>query len=202
MDDESLVIEIDGVYVAEDIFNVYFLCDLEHCKGVCCTTDSASVGAPLTTKEQKVLQENQNRIQKYLPVNNQKVLQEKGIYERKDIRFFTSTMPESSKCTLAVQEQGCWQCVVQKKQDELKLQKPISCSLFPIREERGRDGKPILVMEYWNECERAYDYGYEEEVMVYEALKTGLVQRFGEGFYNKLDKLVKSGELDSLLERE
>lgn len=200
MEDDSLVLEIGGIYVAEDVMNILFACDLDKCKGACCATGDASIGAPLTDLELDNIQQNKVKILSLLPQENQDGLAKTGLYERKDVRYFTPSLPKTAQCSYAVKDSGCWSCVIQQNKAQLGFDKPNSCSLFPIREMMTDDFKPLLILEGWDECDPGYERGEREDILVYQALKGGLVQRFGEKFYNALDNFVQSGQLDDYIQ--
>ncbi len=202
MEENGLVIQFGDIHVSEDILDVFFSCDLSKCKGACCATENASVGAPLRDTERETIEHNQAAILALLPRENREAIEHKGLSERHDIRFFTTTMPDSAQCTLATQEKGCWSCIVQRQQENLGFKKPLSCSLFPIRELMTEDGKPLLVLECWDECDPAFEKGEKDDVLVYEALKDALIQRFGTAFYQAIDDFVRSGKLAEMIEAD
>ncbi|PIW69642.1 MAG: DUF3109 domain-containing protein, partial [Ignavibacteriales bacterium CG12_big_fil_rev_8_21_14_0_65_30_8] len=79
---ESSKIVINDVLVREEIFTQKFTCDLNKCKGACCTLKS-EFGAPLLENEISLIQENVDNIEKYLTGEHIKEIRENGFYEEK-----------------------------------------------------------------------------------------------------------------------
>ncbi|MBP5569775.1 MAG: DUF3109 family protein, partial [Prevotella sp.] len=64
--------------------------------------------------------------------------------------------------------------------------KPISCSLYPIREKRFSNGLVGLNYNKWDVCRDAVVKGRKEGIRVYQFLKEPLIRRFGEDWYREL----------------
>ena len=64
--------------------------------------------------------------------------------------------------------------------------KPISCSLYPIREKNF--GNNLIGLNYnrWNVCRDAVEKGKALGLPVYQFLKEPLIRRFGEAWYQEL----------------
>jgi len=60
------ITEIEGVWVNAEIFETKFTCDLEKCKGACCTVES-EYGAPITKDEINKINGKLHIIKEYLP---------------------------------------------------------------------------------------------------------------------------------------
>jgi hypothetical protein len=68
----------------------------------------------------------------------------------------------------------------------MKWQKPISCALYPIREDTLSNGLTALAYHRWHVCKDAVKKGDELKMPVYKFLKEPLIRRFGEEWYQAL----------------
>ena len=93
-------IEIQDVFVNSDVFETKFTCDLEKCKGACCTMES-EYGAPLTEEEVYEIEEILPVIREYLSERNWNEINDKGFYEEKQGQLMTtSEQPRLCFCLL------------------------------------------------------------------------------------------------------
>jgi hypothetical protein len=80
--------------------------------------------------------------------------------------------------------------------------KPISCSLYPIREKQFQGGLVGLNYNRWDACRDAVIKGKALQLPVYLFLKEPLTRRFGEEWYQELcavaDELRAQGLLPAL----
>ena len=198
MNDNSIIFPFGSIYVSEEVLTNYFACNLQACKGACCTKIN-SVGAPITDNELAQLKASTNTLAPLLPTAHRQSLEKLGPSERRDIRIFTQTHKPTGSCVFVKYEHDVALCAIQQHSAELGFVKPISCSLFPIRETRTHDGKILLYVEYWDECDPAFDRGDEEDIPLYVFLKNALVARFGNELWEAMHEFVRSGKLDELL---
>lgn len=68
MEGNVYFIKIEDITVSSTIIDEYFQCDLEKCKGACCTIENA-YGAPITFEEVNILENIKEKLYKYLPEN-------------------------------------------------------------------------------------------------------------------------------------
>jgi hypothetical protein len=73
------------------------------------------------------------------------------------------------------------------------MEKTISCHLFPVIAHKGKNGDHTRVNYEPREklCNPACALGKKLQVPTYEFLKEPLIRKFGEEFYNALDKVAK-----------
>ncbi|HVK97990.1 MAG TPA: DUF3109 family protein, partial [Flavisolibacter sp.] len=74
--------------------------------------------------------------------------------------------------------------------EKLTWKKPISCHLYPIR---INDGKEYTMLNYEPRetlCSAACTFGERLKVPVYQFLKEPLIRKFGESFYNALHQVA------------
>ena len=87
----SNIIPIEDVLVRPEVFNVNFECDLNRCKGACCTLES-EFGAPLLEDEVSKIDKILNIVKDYLPKRHVDEIEEKGFYEIKSGEFLTRSI--------------------------------------------------------------------------------------------------------------
>jgi Fe-S-cluster containining protein len=165
-----------------------FTCNLDKCKGACCTLES-EYGAPL--KEEEIEQ-----IDKYLPIileklpeNHVKAIKEEGFWEQKEGDLLTKSIDDKA-CVFVYFDNGIAKCGIEKTffEGKIDFQKPISCHLFPIRiTELGGD---ILRYEKFSECSHALEEGEKTGLTIAEFCKDSLTRRYGTAWYSKLKKFI------------
>ena len=73
--------------------------------------------------------------------------------------------------------------------------KPISCSLYPIREKQFSNGFVGLNYHRWDICKDAVKKGKQLGLPLYKFLKEPLIKRFGVEWYAELEEVKQA--LDS-----
>jgi len=75
----------------------------------------------------------------------------------------------------------------------IEWKKPISCHLYPIISEKGKHGDYDKMNYEPREklCNPACALGKKLKVPTYEFLKEPIIRKYGEDFYNALDKAAK-----------
>ena len=141
---------IDDVVVGDEIITQKFVCDLEKCKGACCTLKS-EFGAPLLEEEIPLIEENYAEVEKYLSEKHKKALNTNGFYEEKYGELMISSI-DNKACVFVYYDNDIAKCGLEKAYLEGKssFKKPISCHLFPIR--ISKFGGDVLRYEKFTEC--------------------------------------------------
>ena len=178
---------IDGVLVSHDIVKTKFTCDLESCKGACCTMKS-DYGAPLKSKEIRIIEENLNIIAEYLPQKSIDEINKNGFWEKKDDELMTRSHGDTD-CVFVYYENDVAKCAIEKAYNDEKIDfiKPISCHLFPIRV--SDFGGDVLRYEKYDNCSAALDLGEKTGLSVLKFCEKSIKRAYSEEFYNKLEKL-------------
>lgn len=173
-----------------DIFRVKFKCNLERCKGRCCTLEG-TLGAPLLESELKLIEETIPTVIDFLPQKNKNVLYSSGFYLRIG-KYLYLTNVNDNECVFSYINNGIAKCIFQTLYEEGKIsfKKPISCELFPIRVSIGLMNE--LRYEEREECVSAIDEGVKRDVDLLCFLKDGIIRYFGENFYNRLLQSLKN----------
>jgi len=178
---------IDGILVDKDLAKTNFTCNLEVCKGACCTMKS-EYGAPLKDDEIEIINNILPIIKEYLPEISINEIEKNGFWEEKEKELMTRSIGDED-CVFVYYEGDIAKCAIEKAYNEGKVDfiKPISCHLFPIRiVDFGGD---VLKYEEYSDCKPALEKGQETKLNILEFCKTPIVRAYGKEFYNKLEKI-------------
>ena len=181
-------------FVHEDIIEEHFLCDLNACKGACCW--KGDFGAPLEKSELATLEKIYDEVKPFLTEAGIKAIEEEGVFTyNTHHKEFSTPLIENAACAyIAYEENGTAKCGIEKAYEAGKtdFKKPISCHLYPIRV--NHETNVIFeALEYdeWEICSAACALGKKEKLPLYKFLKEALIRKYGEAFYEELEKAVK-----------
>jgi hypothetical protein len=190
------VIIIDNILVSDDVVEKQFVCDLTKCKGGCC--EEGDAGAPLEDDELEIILENYEKIKPFLSEAAIKQIEKKGKYLfNREFGWVTPTLGSDKEiCVYGKRdENGVIMCAFEQAYYAgiIKWKKPVSCHLFPIIVNRSRkDQYPRVNYEPREKlCNPACGLGKKLKIRTYEFLKEALVRKFGNEFYDALDKAAK-----------
>jgi hypothetical protein len=172
-------------FIDDRIFTTKFNCDLQLCKGGCCTIRSR-YGAPLKEEEIEIINEVYETVEKYIPEINKKVIKEAGFYFREGEKIYLNNVNDED-CVFSYITEGVAKCSFEKayKNGEIEFKKPVSCELFPIRVSGDEDN--ILRFEKMSECDDALQCGSNKNISVFEFVREAIERKFGQDFYNNLN---------------
>ena len=180
------ILEIGGILISSEILTEYFCCDYEKCKGICCV--EGSDGAPVTMDEIASIEDALDTVWPTLSASAQSVIDQQGVaYADRDGDMVTSIV-RGRDCVFTCYDGDNCLCALEKAYREgmSNFCKPISCSLYPIREKKFGDGLIGLNYHKWMVCMDAVVKGQAEHVRVYQFLREPLIRRFGESWYAEL----------------
>ena len=177
---------IDNISVEEKIGGVHFACDLEACKGACCTLKGGR-GAPVSDGEVDEIFKAYPVIKKYLSADHREWIEHNGLVEGVPGYYATQCVNEEA-CVFVHYENGIAKCSFEKAfhKKEIGWRKPLSCHLFPLR--MNDNLAPQLRFEFLAECEPAFRKGEREGSRLYRFLETVLVRAFGTDWYKKFER--------------
>ena len=181
------MIQIDDKLISEDIFSEEFVCNLSKCKGACCV--EGDIGAPLNKEETVILDRIFEQVKPYLRKEGVEAIEAQGtwVIDPNDGDYVTP-MVEGRECAYVIfDDKGITKCGIEKAYEDgaVDWQKPISCHLYPIRVDEYRT---FTALNYhkWDICSDACTLGKELQVPIYKFVKTPLIRKYGEEFYETL----------------
>lgn len=190
-----MIIEIEDKLVSMDIFTEYFCCDLTKCKGECCIEGDA--GAPITLDEMAEIEDNLDVVWDDLSASAQSVIDKQGVAYTDEEGDLVTSIVNGKDCVFTCYQnletpdgivKNCCLCAYERafRAGKIKWCKPISCALYPIRENALKNGMVALTYNRWDVCKDAVKKGEELKLPVYKFLREPLIRRFGERWYTIL----------------
>ena len=77
----------------------------------------------------------------------------------------------------------------------IDFKKPISCHLYPVRvKKEPNSGFEALNYDQWDICSAACELGKKEQVPVYQFVKSALIRKYGEAFFEELEASANRGK--------
>ena len=189
------IIQVGNVLLSSDIFTECFCCDLDACKGACCIEGDA--GAPVYLEEVAQLEDALEAVWNELSATAQAKIDKQGVvYNDCDGDLVTSIV-NGKDCVFTCYEKGTCLCALERvyRKGKTSFCKPISCSLYPIREKRFSNGFVGLNYHRWDICKDAVKKGKQLGLPLYKFLKEPLIKRFGAEWYAELEEVKQA--LDS-----
>ena len=195
------ILQIGDVLLSSDILTEEFCCDLSVCRGACCIEGEA--GAPVSLDEIALIEDSLDAAWPHLSASAQSVIDRQGVaYTDRDGDLVTSIVDGKDcvfTCYANIDIDGqkvddCCLCALEKvcRAGHSTFMKPISCSLYPIREKTFNDGTVGLNYHQWQICQCGRDKGRQLHIPLYRFLKEPLVRRFGQAWYDELCEVVAS----------
>ncbi len=186
------MIQIDDKLISEDIFSEEFVCNLSKCKGACCVEGDA--GAPLEKDELVILDNIFDKVKPFLTPEGVAALEEQGTWstDPSDGMYVTPLVNNAECAYVTFDANGITKCGIEKAYEAgvIDWQKPISCHLYPIR---VTEYSTFTALNYheWPICNDACTLGKELKVPVYKFLKTPIIRKYGEDFYETLSDVAE-----------
>ena len=183
-----MIISVNDIMVRNEIADTPFICDLNKCKGACCTFES-KYGAPLRQDEIGKIDNILEIVMQYLSQRNIDEIEENGFYIEKDDEILISSI-DNKECVFVCYDNGTAKCSIEKTFVEGKtdFKKPISCHLFPIR--ISDFGGDVLRFEKFDECKPAFAAGKNNNITVVEYCEEPLNRLYGKNWYSQLKEAI------------
>jgi len=184
----SNIIPVEDVLVWQEVAETRFSCDLEKCKGACCTLES-NYGAPLLEEEIGKIERILSVIKEYLPEEHIEEIDKNDFYQYKADEYMTNSV-DNRACVFVYFERGIARCGIEKAylDGKTNFRKPISCHLFPIR--ISKFGGDILRFEKFSECTPALEKGKINDTKLVDFCGESLTRLYGEKWYSHLKEIV------------
>ncbi|MDP4200230.1 MAG: DUF3109 family protein [Bacteroidota bacterium] len=172
---------------------VQFACDLDVCKGACCTMP-ADAGAPILHGEIEEIERVLPAVRKYLPPEALEIIDRTGVYEKQSDGTLTIPAIRGRDCVFVMYDNNSEiaYCAIERayRAGEITgFPKPISCHLFPIRIYPTGESTFEIVYEEISECKGGRARGKRERIPVLDFLDTPLARALGA---ERLDRLRKA----------
>lgn len=189
------MIVVGNTYLSDDIAEERFVCDLNRCKGACCT--EGDYGAPLEEEELSILAANYEQIKPYLTTQGVRAIEEQGLYVLDgEGDFATPTVGNNQECAYGIFDaKGILKCGIEQAylEGKINFRKPISCHLYPIRITKY-DKFHAVNYHRWQICEPACQLGESLKMPIYKFLKEPLIRKYGEAWYKELVVVIEEKE--------
>lgn len=182
------MIRIQNIDVDEAILRLQFACNLQVCKGGCCTLKGGK-GAPLLDSELQEIKKAYPLIRPYLPPDHIETIEHFGLYEGWPGNY-TTTCKNDKDCVFVYYEDTIAKCAFEYAflKGITSWRKPLSCHLFPIRVDRGVTLR--LRYERIAECDKALAHGKHHSIFLTQFLKEALIRSFGQTWYDEFDSFA------------
>lgn len=183
------MIIVDKTSVSDDLYLVRFCCHLKRCLGACCVAGDA--GAPLDEEEISILEDDLEYIKPFMTERGIRTIDEVGVFDYDLHGKFVTPLVNDVECAFTNFADGISYCTIEKAffEGKTKFRKPISCHLYPVRVTRYNTFDAVNY-EKWSVCKAALKLGNKEELPLYIFLKEALVRKYGEDWYNQLEKEI------------
>ena len=184
---------IQDILISEEVFEEYFSCRLDACKGACCW--EGDFGAPLETAEMETLEKVYEDLKPFLSPAGVKVLEEQGlyVYDEEIGEFGTPLLADGACAYLTFGENGIAQCGIEKacRAGAIDFIKPVSCHLYPIRVSKNEEaGFEALNYDRWDICSAACTAGKIEKMPVFRFVKDAIIRKYGEAFFEEMEAMA------------
>ncbi len=189
------IIPVEDVLIRTEITEMNFACDLEKCKGACCTLES-EYGAPLLEEEVEKIDKILDIIYEYIPDNHKEKIKKDRFYEFKDGELMTNSLNKKA-CVFVYYENDIAKCGIERAflDGKIDFRKPISCHLFPIRV--SKFGGDVLRYEKFSQCSPALEKGDKQNIKLVNFCKDSLKRLYGDKWYSILKEIIGKRDVNS-----
>ncbi|RAJ03859.1 uncharacterized protein DUF3109 [Chitinophaga skermanii] len=184
------MIVIDDKYISDEVIEKNFVCNLTACKGACCV--AGDCGAPLNEDELPILPRIYEKLKPYLRPEGIKEIEKTGFHTIDPEHGYVTPVVNNGICAYAaIDANGVVGCAMENAFNDgvIDYKKPISCHLYPIRITKYPTFE-ALNYDRWDICKAACKNGNKLQVPIYKFLKNALIRKYGEEFYEVLDKIA------------
>ncbi|HXB43096.1 MAG TPA: DUF3109 family protein [Puia sp.] len=185
------MIAIDNILVSDEVITDQFVCDLNKCKGGCC--EDGDAGAPLEREELDKVNEVYEIVKPYLSQAGVKEIERNGRYSYdREFGWVTPTI-EGKLCAYGSKDKnGIIKCGFEQAYLDGKTtwKKPISCHLYPIKTKKTTEHELVNYEPRETMCNPGCALGKKLKLPAYVFLKEALIRKYGEGFYEVLEKIA------------
>lgn len=188
--------QIGNTIVSDEVLEKEFVCNLSACHGQCCIDGDA--GAPLDKEETQILDDIYDKVKPYLRPEGIESIEQQGKWVTGEDQGYETPLIDGKECAYVIFDGKTALCAIEQAYNnkEIDWKKPISCHLYPIRIKEYAQFSAINYHK-WYICDDACSLGKELGVTVYQFLKEPLIRKFGEEWYQELDKVAEEWKKQS-----
>ncbi len=185
---------IDGKIISAALFDTFFVCNLEACKGACCW--EGDFGAPVMVEEIQQMNRFYKLVKPLLDKNAQDIVDRKGVSVY-DLLYDGRVTPlrEDGSCVYLLKDRdGIAQCAWELlyEQGVSTFVKPVSCHLYPVRMSKNEKTRwEALNYDTWDICAAACTLGETLQMPVFRFVKKAIVRAYGEDFYDQMEGIYE-----------
>ncbi len=164
-----------SIKIDTKIYEIKFLCDLAKCKGGCCTIYGEN-GAPLLYEEIPQIENNLEKIKKFMLPQSIKFLEKNGFWVHDSDGDLSVQCINNRDCVFVYyDENSIAKCAIEKAyiEGESSFRKPVSCHLFPIRVRKN-----YVYYEKFDVCEPALENGKRHNIDLLDFVSAAIERRF------------------------
>jgi len=188
---------IQDVLISEDIVEEKFLCDLNACKGVCCS--AGDYGAPVEKAEMEMITKFLPHLEPYLAdVSKAYLTDGQPFTYYKEPGVWGTSCHKDGDCIFLNRDMlGIAYCTVEKawRDGVIPVNKPVSCHLYPIRISANEiAGFEAWNYDRWDICKAACERGKKEKMPLYQFVKDAIIRKKGVEFYEELEAAAQYHE--------
>lgn len=181
--------QLGKTIVSEAILENQFVCNLSACHGACCVDGDA--GAPLLESELEILERIYPDVKPFLRPEGIAAIEAQGTFVVGTDGTLETPLIDERDCAYVIFDGKTALCGIEQayNQGVIDWKKPVSCHLYPVR---VKDFSEFAAVNYdeWDICDPACVLGAELKVPVYKFVKEALVRRFGQAWYDELEKVA------------
>ncbi|PJR03355.1 DUF3109 family protein [Avrilella dinanensis] len=188
--------QIGNTIVSDEVLEKEFVCNLSACHGQCCIDGDA--GAPIDKEETQILDDIYDKVKPYLRPEGIESIEQQGKWVTGEDQGYETPLIDGKECAYVIFDGKTALCAIEQAYNnkEIDWKKPISCHLYPIRIKEYAQFSAINYHK-WYICDDACSLGKELGVTVYQFLKEPLIRKFGEEWYQELDKVAEEWKKQS-----
>lgn len=188
--------QIGNTIVSDEVLEKEFVCNLSACHGQCCIDGDA--GAPLDKEETQILDDIYEDVKPYLRPEGIESIEQQGKWVIGEDQGYETPLINGKECAYVIFDGKTALCAIEQAYNDKKIdwKKPISCHLYPIRIKEYAQFSAINYHK-WYICDDACSLGKELGVTVYQFLKEPLIRKFGEDWYQELEKVAEEWKKQS-----
>ena len=183
--------QLGKTIVSENLIDKDFVCNLSACKGACCIDGDA--GAPLEKEETEILDQIYPKIKPFLRQEGIDAIERQGTWITSDFGELETPLINDADCAYVIfDKNNTALCAIEEAYNQgiVDWKKPMSCHLYPVRIKKFTEFSAVNY-DKWEICDDACSLGKELQVPVYKFVKQALVRKFGEAWYEELEKIAE-----------